>query len=276
MKTLNLTNDQYRAKTGIANSDLQMIERSAADYKWSQEAPRDPSKVGAFDYGTALHLALLEPEKFNSEVVVYSKTKTRTTKDFIEFEANTDGLILLESEYDKLKFTVDGAKYHPTVNRLLTIKSDKECSIFVDDAEYNIARKIRPDLDYIDHGLPMLGDVKTTEKISDWRESAQWKNPLFTHGYGHTAAYYMDTASIHHGFQINNYTFIVIQKHVEMGRYPVAAINISRAECEALGFFDQIHANLHKYAKCLHSNNWDEVERFECLAGSDEITIEDA
>ena len=185
-------------------------------------------------------------------------------------------MILLESEYDKLRFTVDGAKYHPTVNRLLTAKSDKECSIFTRDDDFNIDCKVRPDLDYVEYGQPLLADVKTTNLISDWRESARWKNPLYTHGYGHTAAYYMEVASNHYGIEINEYTFIVLQKTIELGRYPVAAITITREECMGLGFFGQLYANMDKYALCLKTNNWDEVERFECLADLDDIKIEDA
>ena len=264
-KSLTMPNSEYRDHIGAANSDLLLIERSASDYIWSRNAPIDESKTAAFDFGTALHTALLEPEKFNAQVVIYSQTKTRETKAFQDFlaEHNEESkIILLESEYDKLRFTVDGAKYHPTVNRLLTCPSDKESSIFVNDKARDIVRKIRPDLDYCNHGKLLLADAKSTDKISDWREYAPWKNPFLTRNYVHTAAYYMDTASIFYGEQINEYTFIVIQKHIEMGRYPVAAIKITREELNGLGAFDQMNYNLDKYANCLHSNDWDEVERF--------------
>ena len=103
MKTLNLTNDEYRLKQGVSNSDLMLIERSPSDYAWSRSAPRDALKTAAFDFGIALHTAMLEPEKFNDQVVIYSQTKTRETKAFQEFmQGQGDGaIILLESEYDK-------------------------------------------------------------------------------------------------------------------------------------------------------------------------------
>ena len=273
-KSLIMTNAEYRAYPGIANSDLQLIENSPADYIWSKNAPQDPSKVAAFDFGTALHAALLEPEKFNDEVLVYSQTKTRETKAFHEFaNEHKDSVILLESEYNKLRFMVDGAQYHPAVNRFLSAKSDKEGSIFVTDSN-GIERKIRPDLDYVNHGSQILADVKTTANISDWRDSARWKNPLFTHGYGHTAAYYMDTASLFYGTEINEYTFIILQKTVEMGRYPVAAITITREECEILGFFDQMNRNLDKYAQCLSEDEWATVESFDdSIFGGDKTMV---
>ena len=277
-KSLTMSNSEYRDHEGVANSDLLLIERSASDYIWSRNAPVDESKTAAFDFGTALHTALLEPEKFNDQVVSYSQTKTRETKAFQEFlaEHNDESkIILLEYEYDKLRFTVDGAKYHPAVNRLLTCPSDKEASIFVNDKARGIVRKIRPDLDYCNHGRLLIADAKSTDKISDWREDARWKNPLFTRNYAHTAAYYMDTATMFYGENVDEYTFVVIQKHIEMGRYPVAAITITRDELNGLGAFDQMNYNLDKYATCLHSNNWDEVERFPLFGGFGEITIED-
>lgn len=278
MKRLDLTNDQYRKESGVSNSDLMLIERSPSDYMWSLGAPRDTAKTAAFDFGTALHTAMLEPEKFNDQVIVYSQTKTRETKAFHEFmlSQSDDAIILLESEYNKIRFAVDGAQYHPSVNRILTAKSDKEGSIFVMDKERDITRKIRPDLDYVDYGLPVLADLKSTANLSDWRQDARWKNPLFTHGYAHTAAYYMDTASIEYGIQINEYIFIVVQKTIEMGRYPVAAITITRDELEMLGAFDQVNHNLDTYATCLHANNWDSVERFPMFGNDGEILIEDA
>jgi exodeoxyribonuclease VIII len=162
MKTLRLTNDEYRQKQGVSNSDLMLIERSPSDFAWAQNAPRDALKTAAFDFGTALHTAMLEPEKFNDQVVVYTQTKTRETKAFQEFmQDQGDGaIILLESEYNKLRFAVDGARHHPAVNRLLTIKSDKEGSIFVKDEERGIIKKIRPDLDYVEYVSPILADLK--------------------------------------------------------------------------------------------------------------------
>ena len=278
MQNIQMTNEEYRNREGVSNSELMLIERSPSDYMWAKNAPRDTLKTAAFDFGTALHTAILEPEKFNDQVIVYSQTKTRETKAFQEFMLGqpANAIILLESEYDKIRFAVDGAKYHPSVNRLLTIQSIKEGSIFVKDKERDITRKIRPDLDYIPYTMPVLADVKSTVNLADWRQDARWKNPLFTHGYAHTAAYYMDTASMKYGFDINEYIFIVIQKTIEMGRYPVAAITITRQELEMLGAFDQVNYNLDTYATCLHSNNWDSVEKFPMFGNDGEILIEDA
>ena len=85
MQNIQMTNEEYRSREGISNSDLMLIERSPSDYMWAKNAPRDTLKTAAFDFGTALHTAILEPEKFNDQVIIYSQTKTRETKAFQEF-----------------------------------------------------------------------------------------------------------------------------------------------------------------------------------------------
>lgn len=262
-----LEHDQqlYRGVDAVANSDLLLIERNPSDYIWNREAPSDPSKTGTLDLGTAIHTALLEPEKFEQQIRIFDKAKSRDTVKFAEFEKepeNEGKIILLEKEYDQLRFMVDSAHAHPTMRRFLTVEADNECSIYVDDKERDIKRKIRPDRDPNKSGLPLLLDLKKTAGIEDWREGVRWRNPLFKMNYGHTAAYYMDTASIYYGEQINEYVFLLVQSSINAGKYPVAVITVTREELEQYGFFERVYANLDKYAECKHSDNWSGVERF--------------
>ena len=255
----------YRSVDAVANSDLLLIERNPSDYIWNREAPSDPSKTGTIDLGTAIHTALLEPELFAKSVAIYTATKSRDTVKFAEFEQapeNEGKIVLLEKEYDQLRLMVDSAHAHPTMRRFLTANGDNECSIYAKDEGRGIMRKIRPDRDLIGGGIPLLCDLKKTASIEDWREGVRWRNPLFKFNYGHTAAYYMDTASIHYSEQINEYAFLLVQSSVEMGKYPVAVITVTREELQQYGFFDRMNANLDKYAECRKSDNWYGVERF--------------
>jgi len=253
----------YRSVEAVANSDLLLVERNPSDVIWSREAPSDPTKTAAKDYGTAVHTGLLEPELFDKSVLVFGATKTRNTKAFEEFEAENKGkIVLLESEYDQLRLTVASAKAHPSVNRFLfELESVREGSIYVKDKERDIMRKIRPDNNFLP-GVPLIGDVKTTSDIGAWRENVRWRNPLFTLNYGHGAAFYLDTASLHYGENIDEYLYLLISKSAELGRYAVAPITITREELEQYGFFDRMRNNLDKYAECYHSGNWFGVERF--------------
>lgn len=264
-KHLDHAQDFYRTVDAVANSDLLLIERNPSDFIWSREAPKDTSKSSAIDLGTAIHTALLEPELFEKQVAVFNKAKSRDTVKFAEFEQepeNASKIVLLEKEYDQLRFIVSSAHAHPTMRRFLTIQADNEASIYVKDEERGIMRKIRPDRDPVGYGVPVLLDLKKTKGIEDWRDKARWRNPLFTLNYGHTAAYYMDTARKFYGEKINEYTFLLVQSTIELGKYPIAVITVTREELEQYGFFDRMNANLDKYAECYHSDNWFGVERF--------------
>jgi len=259
----NITQKEYRDLDAISNSELLLVERSPSDLIWSRNAPTDNTKQSALDYGTALHAALLEPDTINNLVDVYTDTKTRETKAFQQYATENAGsgkLILLEAEWDKIRLSVDSALAHPTFAKMIAEATHKEVSIVTELEEVKV--KIRPDLLIVNNNSCIIGDVKTTASLSDWRESAMWKNPLFTHNYGHTAALYLDALSAHLGYQINEYHFLVVSKAIEMGRYPVAVISVSREELERYGFFNRVYANLARYEECKASDNWVSYERF--------------
>ena len=267
MKLLKITNEEYRDIDAISNGELQQIAHNPADYIWNKNAPVDTTRTAEFDFGTALHTALLEPDLFNSQVVIYDQTKTRETVKFQQFMQNQskESIVLLESEYDKVRFTVDSALAHPTFKAYVDKCEHRETSIIGELAGVKV--KIRPDLH--SDKLGIIGDLKSTASLDDWRESARWKNPLFKLGYGHTAAFYMDVYEEYLGRPVNEYTFLVCQKAINCGRYPVAVITVTRDELEMYGFFEQVYVNLEAYKECLESGDWLSVERFPVFPGFD-------
>jgi exodeoxyribonuclease VIII len=68
MNIQKMTQEEYRAVDALSNSELQLIARSPSEIEWSRNAPVDNTKTAAFDFGTALHAALLEPDTFNDSV----------------------------------------------------------------------------------------------------------------------------------------------------------------------------------------------------------------
>lgn len=275
--------DDYRAADGVSNSDLLLLELRPSSVKQHKTAPRDPRKTGAADFGTIMHTALLEPEKFENSFVI-GPTKGRETKAFMEFEQepeNRGKLILLENEYDQLRLTVDCALSDPTMQQYLRQhKFDAEASIFAHDKERDIMRKIRIDANYMPYGMKVIGDAKTsagkgTGVIETWNSPREFINPLFALNYGHGAAYYLDTASLHYGEQIDDYVFLIIGKTAHFGIYPVDVRLITRAELEHYGFFDRMNRNLDEYADRLHSGDWVSVSRFPSFDENPLVTWED-
>ena len=272
-----ISSEEYRHTDEACNSDLQLIEIGPSEYQFAKKAPVDMSKTSALDYGSALHLALLEPDTFNDKIDIYTDTKTRETVKFHKYmdEKTDDKLVLLEAEYDKLRLTVEGSKYHPQFNYYIENATHKESSVFT---EYRgVKCKIRPDLMRLDgNNCVFLGDVKTTHDIEDWRNKAEWRNPLFTHNYGFTAAFYMDVLSAELGVQVDEYKFLVVNKSIDCGRYPVSVFTIHRDELERYGFFERVYLAIDAYKECMRTGNWMSEELFPLFRGDDMIiSVED-
>lgn len=260
MKQLEISSEEYRDLPELANSDLKLISNSPSDFIWSKDAPVDSTKSAALDFGECFHTAILEPEKFEGSFVIYNKTIGRDTNKFREFqkEQPESAIILLESEYEKIRLTVDSCKAHPTFNKYLNLCGEREKSIVGNFR--GVPVKIRPDLKSDEQGL--LCELKSSADLQAWRESATWKNPLFAFDYGHSAAMYMDVYQEYLRCPVDEYRFLVAQKSINCGRYPVAVIKITREELSQYGFFDSLYSNLDVYAECVESGEWGYDERF--------------
>lgn len=270
-----LTMKQYHALDALGNGSLVAFQESPAKYKWLLSAPEQPGSSKASDFGTALHTAILEPENYKAEILT-GPTKTRTAQAFEQFAAdNPDKTVLTESEMADVEIMKGSANAHPTFSQYLSKPKDNESSIFITCNETGLARKIRIDMNFAQYGADFIGDIKTTRSIADWRSTMKWKNPLYAYNYGHTASYYLDVASQFYGREINTYIFFVVQTTIEMGKYPVEVIAITRDELERYGFWEQMTDNLHSFAEC---NEFAVVSQFPDFGADDneiEIITED-
>jgi exodeoxyribonuclease VIII len=251
----------YRAANGLANSDAQMIENNPGNFVWAKSAPRNGAKSKTTDIGTALHCAILEPEKYKDHIVV-SEFKGRTAKGFeAEQKENQNKVVLTKDEYDQVNLMAKSVFCHPSAKSLLDLDGDCESSVFVKDEETGVNLKCRPDKDVVQSANAVI-DVKTTASIDDWRSDKEWINPLYKFNYGHGASFYMDVLEQHYKTEIDFFFFLVIQNSVELGRYPVAVFQISRQELIELGFWDRHRGNISEFSRCKSGNDWVHTEAF--------------
>jgi exodeoxyribonuclease VIII len=272
----------YREADGLANSDALMIEHNPGDFVWSKSAPRNNAKSKTTDIGTALHCAILEPEKYKDHIVV-SALKGRTAKGFeAEQLENKNKVVLTSDEYDQVNLMAKSVLCHPAAKSILDLVGDCESSVFVEDKETGAHLKCRPDKDAV-QSAGIVIDVKTTANIDDWRSDKQWINPLYKFNYGHGASFYTDVLEQHYNTEIESFVFLVIQNSVRLGRYPVAVFTISKAELIDLGFWDRHRANISEFSRCKKDSDWIHTETFnfgsweaDYLVNDDvEVTFED-
>lgn len=253
--------DEYRQIQALSNSDALMIETSPADFPWSKTAPTNFAKVQTKDMGTALHALLLEPETYD-DLILVSSVKGRNTKSFEnEVAENPNNIVLTAEEAEQIKIMAGSVSAHPTASKLLKVAGPTECSVIVNDPIEMVNLKCRPDKNAVE-SIGACIDIKKTADLSKWRSDKEWLNPMFEFGYGHQAAFYLHTLSLHYGFEVTRFIFIAIQSSIALGRYPVGVFEVSKEQLIAWGFWGRMLANIDKYKQCAESGNWEHLETF--------------
>lgn len=255
---------EYREDEALSNHELQIFKNNPSSYIWNKKAPSDPAKADTSDLGTALHAKLLEPETYD-DLIIVADVKGRNTVAFSKLQIeNPDNIVLTEIEAEQVRIMADSAKHDPMFNIILGCDGQAEASIFVTCPNTGLKLKIRPDKVLNGFlGQPVtLADVKTTSNIDDWRNTAKWKNPLFTFGYGFTAACYLYVASIHFDIELTEYLFPIVQTSSQLGKYPVSVFKITKQELIEMGFWDEMLETLQYFASCKAANEFTTFEYF--------------
>ncbi len=153
----NLPFPEYaRMSSAINWSSLKQMDTSPLHYVHYRAKPMDDN--ANLRVGRAAHCAILEPEMFATEYVLWPKR--RAGKDWTEFkelhELNGNA-ILNQTEYDLALALRDAFHLHPVANNYLRDSTHREVSITWTDAATGLECKARPDLVTAD----TLVDIKT-------------------------------------------------------------------------------------------------------------------
>jgi len=102
--------NEYLNLDGINWSSLKLIHESPLAYRYWQDHPRGDKP--AYALGRAAHVAILEPERFAKDVVVFDGR--RAGKVWKEFQEENDGAeIVKPAEMAQIKAMVDAVHNHP-------------------------------------------------------------------------------------------------------------------------------------------------------------------
>jgi len=206
---VDLTNEEYHGGPGVSKSHLDWIapelDRTPLHY-WNKyiNPDREPEPdTPATLFGSACHIAILEPDLLNKHVVRGLDVERRSTADkfaWAQFEEENAGKIILKREaYDRVLLVRDKVHSHPTVGPLLrSIKTEQ--SFYTTDKETGELIKCRFD------GLAPNGayslDLKSTEcssprafgkSVANFRYDVQppWYEDIFDDLYGDHPPYWM-------------------------------------------------------------------------------------
>lgn len=214
-----LDNGIYHAADGYSSTQIRLVNRGGiAALDWYQNAPCKSEESPALVLGTALHTAILEPERFATEYACAPSVNLRTNegkKTLAAFEADCAGrgmTPLKREDFDTVCLMRDSALAYPTVASLLE-NGVAELSLFW-RMHNGLLLKVRPDWLGEFAGAPFLLDIKTTDDVLDFGKSVE------KFGYHLQAAFYELVMERVFGLGVD-FAFCAISKRQECGRYPV-------------------------------------------------------
>lgn len=259
-KLLIMTNEAYHSDTShISKSGLDLIAKSPLHYwdKYLNPKSLKKEETPAMFLGTAVHTAVLEPDKFDSEYLTLEDSQIiaqiggkspKATKKYKEWLAeitlqNAGKLILSSEQSETVKRISESVRAHGFAAELLQ-DGIAEQSFFFKDWETNAPCKIRPD--WLSH-YDLACDLKTTDDASP----SAFMRSIVKYRYYVQAPFYLDGLEVAQSRKFSDFVFIAVEKTPP---YAVACYVLDKDTLQ-LGR-SEYRRNLAVYMDCLKSGNW--------------------
>lgn len=270
-----LTREQYDAIDAINATRLLGCRKSLAHGREKEDHP--PDKSAALSFGTALHVAFLQPDDFplryavmppfEQEIAKLTKddgtpkykvpkaTKEYKEKVLVWFDANSDKSVVTRDEYDQIVRMGRALRDHGSARQLFSRNGSNECTVVWTDEDTGALCKGRFD-SMIQDEWPTIPDLKSTMDASRFafaNDCAKW-------GYHIRGAFYVDGVSAF--TSPPNLVFAAVEKDppYAVGVYPLGkrSIAVGRRVYKQL---------LAAYVKAQESGEWpaypDQLEELE-------------
>lgn len=247
--------DTYARISAVNQSYLNQFAKSPlhAQY-WKAMGGSDETPARAF--GSAVHLAILEPANFASEVLCVPKVDKRTKagkKEWADFQAKADGRIILQpDEHDRVKHVARSIVEHPTARQLFASKGANEVSIVWTDPETGVRCKARVDRITELNGTPVVMDLKTTRDVTP----RKFQGSLVDYGYDIQAGFSLAGLDVLRPIANGSApqrVFVILAVESD-GPFDVGVFHLN--EEAVLHAQQRIRRMLKQYAQCKASGVW--------------------
>lgn len=239
----------YHAFDACSNSRLGHLLRSPAHCRTAIDAPA--AAFPAQLLGTAVHAAVLEPERFESQYIVAPDVDRRTKAGRAAWaelvERFGEKRILKPDDFEVCLRVRDAIAAHPAARALLATQGLREVSALwqhTPDGAAPLRCKAR--LDHLSTERGLIVDLKTTRDASP----AAFERSLFNFGYHRQAAFYIHGMAAL-GYPIHDFAFICVEKTPPYG---VAVYRIASEAVEA--GWQQLQPLIATYAACRATDRW--------------------
>lgn len=243
--------DTYRSLPAISAHGLMLIERSPAHYRASIATPR-PS-TPAQQLGTLTHMAVLEWDRYQQQVVVAPEVDRRTKagkESDAEFRAaladRQDAVMATVEQDAKARAMRESVMAQPFARELLE-NGRAEVSLLFE--LLGVSGKARPD--WLPDDYPIILDLKTAADASRDAFSRASAN----YHYALQAAYYIDAAA---QCGLPDLRFI----HLVVETDPPHGVAIYQMDDEAIDYGRRCYERaLTTYRTCLETGEWPGYEQ---------------
>lgn len=251
----NVPFDDYSRWRAVNHSILKYFRTTAAHARWRMTHQDESTKFQ--DLGHALHMAILEPEKFQAEGPVVAPDVDRRTKvgkaEWADFEAQAQGrLILTPKDMDAVQGIVASLANHSTAKAMLYESPGvNELSICWVDPETGVLCKGRIDRLCEYGGYPYVVDFKTTHRPAS---THSWQQSVESYALHEQAAHYLRGLSVLRPLPDGLYRrFAWLVAETE----PPYCVRVFDADEAALQIGnDEVAKYLAAYSECEKTNVW--------------------
>lgn len=239
--------DTYARWSAVRSSLLRKVAQSPLHARYAMLHP-DEDTTPAKAFGQALHVAVLEPDRFNTAFGIMpnlgprQSSKVRAEEDAYR-AAHAHVRFISKDDYDLCIAMRDSVWQHPTAKEILSSPGVNELSAVWKDNGTGVLCKGRQDRFGVWADAPTVVDLKSA---ADGSRQA-FSRSISTYGYAEQSAYYLD------GFNAlapmeRKYVLLVVEKEAP---FCVAVYELDQPSI-AVGR-RKYRANLETWARCLES-----------------------
>lgn len=206
---MSLSNEQYHAdRSAVSSTSLKLlIEKSPKAFLASHNGLMR-KESDAFRIGTALHMAILEPQLFEKSFVImpkFSGTGAFARRDEWRASLQPGAVVLKEDEYNDLQEMINSVLSHQDACNILK-HGQAEQSGYFRHQETGIKSRVRPDFLHLQN-MAFL-DVKSTTDV----RADQFKKAIWTYRYDIQLAMYAYGIELITGKPVEYNLILVVEK----------------------------------------------------------------
>ncbi len=236
--------EDYRATGGVNISSLLQMARSPLHYRHATTPGAEQPDTDAMAFGRLVHLAILEPDRYRDEVVVWRGGR-RAGKEWDAWQlANAGKVQATAAEAAQCEAMSLAVWSHPIAAQYMSMPGMAEVTM---RWTHPLGMAAKSRLDWFVPGTGVIVDLKTSRDASEFafaRSAASLK-------YATRAAFYWDAVRYATGAEPSAYVLLVVEKlppfAVVCYRVSESDIEHGRAEYERL---------LVKLKQCQEADTW--------------------